>query len=308
MKYQSISLNNQNNQNLTYSLIKYNEHYQKYLPELRKLDKKLVNYVILCPKIYNNLSEYQSYMIFEEKNKCVGATYINAADENLKVELHLNKKYLTDTEIVNLIETFIESLKLYFYNKEQIELKLINKIDLTQYKKDKYQKNIYDEDTVTFTCSNKNNNILIPSLINEITKCKQSLIATKSFWQEDYIFNDLNDIDKPIYSTINNFNLEEMFYKVEKIQFNNILTAKTKRNIIFSRNGDIKYQKTNHCRQDEINYNILENSFTINSDKKDCKENITLVENDKLTKIKTAQLNILYLKDKKALNKKQSAQ
>ena len=90
MKYRSISLNG--NKGFHYSLVKYNEEYQDYLPELNKMNEKLADAVLKYPIIYDEASKIQSYMIFQGEFKCVGAIIIDATKlEKLEVKVQLNE-------------------------------------------------------------------------------------------------------------------------------------------------------------------------------------------------------------------------
>jgi len=136
MKYRSITLNG--NYQSQYSLVRYNDEYKNHLEELRKLNKELSDCVENCSKIYSELSEEQSYMIIRDNRDCVGAIYIGTStdEKNLEIKVHFNEKYFVSEEhIVKNIEKLIESLGLYFYNKENIEIELVNDIDLDSRRK-----------------------------------------------------------------------------------------------------------------------------------------------------------------------------
>ena len=175
MKYRSISLNG--NEYSHYSLVKYNNEYKEYLVDLRNMNKELAESVEKYPKIYSELSDNQSYMIFQDKYRCVGAINIETStdEKNLEIKVQLNEKYFTSKqEIVKVIEQLTESLKLYFFDKEKIEITLINNIDLSKVNFHKYHKTVYDENLTTYTCTNKKNNLLIPKLVEEVNSWRAS--------------------------------------------------------------------------------------------------------------------------------------
>lgn len=309
MKYRSISLNG--NKSSHYSLVKYNDEYKDYLVELRNMNKKLADSVEQCPKIYSELSEHQSYMIFQGEYKCVGAINIGTSTDqkNLEIEVQLNDKYFSSQqEIIEVIEQLVESLKLYFFDKENIEIHLINNIDLSKINFYKYHKKIYDENLTTYICSNKRNNLLIPKLIEEVSKTEKCLTDWRQSWWQSigddelhYLFDLelMNAIDK---GTVT---LPELFNKVETLLWTKIDSAKSTRSIIFSRNGQIEFSKNSRDLKNGIDYefiyNILSDSFNLKSKSRTDLKKTTLdiEENSYFTNIKTSQLNILRSKENK---------
>ena len=309
MKYRSISLNG--NKGWHYSLVKYNDEYKDYLVDLRNMNKKLADSVEQCPKIYSELSEHQSYMIFQGEYRCVGAINIGTStdERNLEIEVQLNEKYFSSQqEIVEVVEQLVESLKLYFFDEENIEINLINNIDLSKINSYKYHKRVYDEKLTTYTCTNKRNNSLIPKLVEEVSRTEKSLTDLgQSWWQSignhelyyDFDLELMGEIDK---GTIT---LPELFSKVETLLWTNINSAKSSRSISFSRNGHIEFSKNSHDWENGIDYefayNILSNSFSLKSkSRKDSKkQSLDIDENSYFTNIKTEQLNILHSKEGK---------
>lgn len=183
MKYRSITLNG--NKKYTYSLVKYTDKYKIHLEEFRKVNSELADNVEQCPKIYSEQSDHQCYMIIRDECHCVGAIYIGTStdEKNLEIKVHFDEKYFeTYNDIVALIEQLVDSLSLYFYDKQNIEIELINNIDLSQFNRFRFKKNVYDAKITTYTCSNEKNNILIPSIINEMCETEKNLISWGQFW------------------------------------------------------------------------------------------------------------------------------
>lgn len=315
MKYRSISLNG--NKDDYYSLVKYKDEYKDFLVELKKMNKKLAYVVEHAPKIFSESSDHQSYMIFRNGNfegeyQCVGAIGIETStdEKNLEVGVELNEKYFrSKSKMVELIEQLVDSLKLFFYDKENIEINLINDIDLSKINALEFSKKVYDEKLTTYICENKINNELIPKLTEEITRAKNNLSNCSQGWWEDeknYVFSDIDaNIDKELINEINGgfISYPEMFSKVEKIYWKKINSLRSTRKISFYRDGNIKlikYSKNNNKGiYYEFAYNILGNSFNLKSQKYGGEnvETLDIDENPYYTNIKTDKLNILEPKD-----------
>ena len=311
MKYRSITLNG--NSESQYSLIKYNDEYKYHLEELRKMNNELVDYVENCPKIYSENSEEQSYMIMRDNRDCVGAIYISTStdEKNLEIKVHFIEKYFVSAEhIVKNIEKLVESLGLYFYDKENIEIQLVNNIDLSKFNKYKFKKKIYDENLTTYIFSNEVNNKLIPSLINEINGTEKNLIEWKQYWmQQINLFNhrDLSwVIDEPLLEEYDKgtISLEEIFYKADSIYWYNIKSKKAIRSIGFNRDGHIYLNKRFFDGMYSINYYIQNDGFVFHIENQTNHNYLVLDENDYYTQIKTNNIRIHTSKEtkKKTIN------
>lgn len=310
MKYRSISLNG--NRSYTYSLVKYTKEYKSYLEELRKMNKILADYIETNPKIYSELSEHQSYMIFRDGYKCVGAINIETSsdEKNLKVEIQFDENsFDSQEEMLEVIEQIVESLKLYFFDKENVEIKLNNGIDLSKINSTKYQKKFYDENLTTYSCSNSQNNVLFARLIDEITGAEKNLTEWgQSWWQELQIANYGSDLqysfDKKLLEEIDNgtITLQELFYKVETVLWANINSINATRTISFSRNGQVEFSKVPHRKNGinyEFKYNVLFNGFNLKINDFFRNGNLEIDENSHFTNIKYRALNILQIKENK---------
>ena len=216
MKYRSITLNG--NKNHQYKLVKYNDENSIKLLKLNNPDKELVDCVKEWPKVYSELSEHQSYMIYDHK-KCVGLICITTStnERNLELKVWFDDKYFeSNNEILNVIYQLIDSLGLYFYDKENIEIELVNDIDLSKIDSFKFKKNIYDENLTTYMCSNKIYNVMIPALIDEIIETEKNLIDWKQYWNQSFdmcSYQDYDyDIDYPLFEEYEQgiVSLEEM--------------------------------------------------------------------------------------------------
>ena len=182
MKYRSISLNG--NKGRHYSLVKYNKWYQDYLIELNKMNKELTELVLKYPLIYDETSNIQSYMIFQGEYNCVGAIIIDAENlEKLEVKVQLNEKYFpSQQDIFEVVEQIVESLKLFFYDKKNIEINLLNDLDLSTIDCQNYHKE--DSNLNIYNCFNEKNK-LIPKLIEEVISAEKKLTDWRqSWWQE----------------------------------------------------------------------------------------------------------------------------
>ena len=299
MKYRNITLNG--NIDSQYSLIKYNDEYKYHLEELRKLNKELADSVENCPKIYSENSEEQSYMIMRDNRDCVGAIYIGTStnEKNLEIKVHFNEKYFKSPEhIAKIIEMLIDSLSLYFYDKENIEIHLVNNIDLSKYNKYKFKKKIYDQNLTTYIFSNECNYKLIPALIDEINGTEKNLIDWKQSWTQQinlYNHRDLSwKIDKQLLDEYANhsISLEEIFYKADSIYWYNIKSKKNIRSIGFNRDGHIYLNKRFFDGTYSINYYIQNDGFVFHTENQTNHNYLVVDENNYFTQIKTNNIKI----------------
>ena len=155
MKYKSISLNGTDKHQ--YSLVKYEDKYKSILDSMEGIDDYLIDSVIACPVLYSVNSDHQAYMIVRDVNEGVGATYIGTStdEKDLEVKLQLDKSKFTDeTEMYMLINQLVDSLGLYCYERKNIYIKLMNKIDLSKYNGLKYNRKYLLPNIFTYVCSN----------------------------------------------------------------------------------------------------------------------------------------------------------
>lgn len=304
MKYRNISLAYDSQ----YSLVKYTDEYKKYLDEILEMDKYLAQSVINGPKSFSIDSTSQSYMIFAGVQNLVGLIQINtSADEkNLEIELELDtQRFHSQEHILDVIEQIVESLKLYFYDKKYIEIKILNDIDLSQYKYYKYSKRIYDEKLTTYICSNEINNILIPRLINEISLTEKNLTNWGESWYQSIDWDELNYFDKELVKSIEDGSatLEELVIKVKSMAWTGITSKRGNRSIEFSRDGSVQFSKISNNVSNGIkynfSYNLLNNGFNLKYNRGFRKNNLEIEEGQFLTHINMKPLNITYSKDNK---------
>lgn len=314
MKYRTISLNG--NKDYYYNLVKYNddEEYKEALEELRKINKELALEVEMWPQIYDEIGKHRSYMIFRSRNgsqykiedNCVGAIKTSPTnnDKNLVVEIQLIEKYFnTQQKAINFIEQLVESLKLYFFDTENIEIILNHDIDLSKINSYKYLKKIHNE-KLTYICSNKLNNQLIPKLAEEITKTEKTLTDWKQSWRQDIEQNEFYYLyDYEFVQEINEgkITLPELFSKIKVLSWSEIKSNKSTRNISFSRNGHIEFLKNSNNYKKGIdydfNYNILNKGFNLKSESEN--DILNIDEGSYTTHIKTNQVEMLYIKEEK---------
>ena len=311
MKYRSITLNG--NYQSQYSLIKYNDEYKHHLEELRKLNKELADSVENCPKIYSEDSEEQSYMIMRDNRDCVGAIYIGTStnEKNLEIKVHFNElHFISEEHIVKTVEKLVESLSIYFYNKENIEIQLVNNIDLSKYNKYKFKKKIYAQNLTTYIFSNEYNYKLIPTLIDEINGTEKNLIDWKQYWMQQINFYNHRDlswnIDESLLEKYNKgtISLEEIFYKADSIYWYNIKSKKNIRSIGFNRDGHIYLNKRFFDGTYSINYYIQNDGFVFHAENQTNHNYLVVNENDYYTQIKTNNIKIHTSKEtkKKTIN------
>lgn len=309
MRYRSISLND--NKKYQFSLIKYNEEYKKYLEELKRMNENLADSVEKCPTIYSELSDHQSYMIFSGESNCVGAIYIGTLtdEKNLEIKVQfIEEKFENKESIFAVLEQLVDTLGLYCFDKENVEIHLLNNIDLEKINKYKYKKNRLFENLTTYNTTNGYNNRLFSKLLNEMSEAEQNLVKWKQCWTQRFDFCGFNDyhylFDEQLMQEYGDgtIPLSEIFYKAESVLWDDINSTKSKRSINFERNGQIHFTKSSKDfgkNTYEFLYNILRDGFNLK--KVDWRKNASLEidENNVWTRIKSDNLKVVNLKEEK---------
>ena len=152
------------------ALIKYTEEYKEYLERIKKFSSRLANSIERCPKIYSEMGEHQSYMIFLGENYCVGGINIETSfdEKTLELEIHFDEKYIyLPEEIFEITEHIVDSLARNYPDKERVEIKLLNNVELSKYNKHKYIKNVYNERLITYSCINRYRNIVFKRILEK---------------------------------------------------------------------------------------------------------------------------------------------
>lgn len=254
MKYKSISLNG--NKDYQYSLVKYEDKYNIILKHLKNINADLLNSVWQCPILYSEESDHQAYMIVRDVNEGVGATYIGTStdEKDLEVTLQLDEdKFDDEVDMYKLINQLVDSLGRYFYDKENIYINLVNKIDLSIYNSLKYKRQVHYMSMDTYCCNNKKYNTLIPLLLKEIKSCEDTLVSWKQTWWQRLEHVDLLDLhylydedyinERGFPKKYGYVPIDEMFNKVDTVFWTNINSNMAKREVNFNVNGDVKFSR-----------------------------------------------------------------
>ena len=298
MKYESIDLIGKGQ--FQYSLVKYEDKYKNILDSMGEIDNNLIDAVKTCPNIYSADSDYQAYMLVKGDDIGVGATYIGAsADEkDLEVTLQLDEsKFANETEMYVLINQLVDSLKFYCYEKKNVYITLMNKIDLSKYDNLKYKREYLLPNVVTYVCSNKKYNTLIPLLLKEIKSCEDILTSWHQGWRQDvYYDNYLSKASLSLYDYLSRGDVPptDTVYGFKGINWS-IMSNNNIRDITFNADGSIKFcklSKINFANKYEFNYNLLDNGFCIKSNR------MSIIDNDVYTEIKAPNAEMFKLKDK----------
>ena len=245
MKYKSISLNGTDN--YQYSLVKYEDKYKDILGSMKEIDVNLIDSVITCPRIYSVDSDHQAYMLVKDDDIGVGATYIGTStdEKDLEVTLQLDEdKFDDEVDMYKLINQLVDSLGLYCYERENIYICLKNKINLSKYNSLKYKEVYLLPNISTYICSNKKYNTLIPLLLKEIKSCEDTLISWKQTWWQEIqhrTLSDLHEIFDDGFFKDSDIPLNEIFNKSESINWSNINSNTSEREITFNIDGDISF-------------------------------------------------------------------
>lgn len=301
MKYRTTGLNEK------LALVKYSKKYKNYLHRLREMNPMLALLVQKGPEIYDEESNIQSYMIFE-RERFIGAIKIDSSlsDASLDVEIHLDDRYYNyPLRIVSTIDSIVSALKQFFSDKESIEIRLHNPVDLSEHNHE-YHKNIRSEFLTTYTCLNRNAGIR-QKLINEIEETEKSLTDLGLSWIECVDFRALENIyDKELYEEIRKgtASRSDMFNRLEELTWYGIQSKKANRKITFNRDGLIYFEKFSENYDKGINYtfnyNISRNGFLLNSWRgpKRYNQDVLFIDSDSIsTTIKTNQISALCVRD-----------
>ena len=291
MKYKSISLNGTDN--YQYSLVKYEEKYKHILDSMEGIDTNLIDSVIACPVLYSVNSDHQAYMLVKDDDIGVGATYIGTStdEKDLEVKLQLDESKFTDeTEMYMLINQLVDSLGLYCYERKNIYINLINKIDLSKYNGLKYNRKYLLPNIFTYVCSNNKYNTLIPLLLKEIKSCEDTLVSWKQTWWQEIQHRTLEDF----HLLFDNDDIEksdEMFNKA--VSFS-LVDYTQDRDITFDIDGNVRFSKKIKKNDStcEFTYNVRKDGFKLNT------FDFLLEDNQSHTKIITSNEEIIRSKEK----------
>jgi len=168
MEYRNIMFTK--NEKWPLALIKYTEEYKKYLERIKRINSSLADAVERYPKIYSEESQHQSYMIFLGEEYCIGAIYIATSfdEKNLELEIHFDEKYIClPEETCEITEHIVDSLAYNFPDKERIEIRLLNDVDLSRHNKYKYIKTVYSERLTKYSCKNKYKNSVVKRVLEK---------------------------------------------------------------------------------------------------------------------------------------------
>lgn len=266
MRYQNITLNRNDEEKVIYSLVMYNKKYKRQLDCLKKLNQNIARQVKRCN---GDKYDLQAYMIFRNTSKCIGGILIDTSDkETLCIKIIIESAYfINEEEVIMFIERLINTLGLYFYEKENIAIQLLNNIDLTKSKNSLF----INLDDNTYAYSNLYMNKLISALLLEIESAFKIEGWASHFEIRDDadIFDDFNESIKREYLK-ECIPLSEIFNKMSKVILEN---EKENKRIVFNCNGDIEYQKfSEHDKSQDFSfsYNVMQKGFQFISHTKNC--------------------------------------
>ena len=291
MKYKSISLNG--NKDYKYSLVKYEDKYNIILKHLKNINADLLNSVWQCPILYSEESDHQAYMIVRDVNEGVGATYIGTStdEKDLEVTLQLDEdKFDDEVDMYKLINQLVDSLGRYFYDKENIYINLVNKIDLSIYNSLKYKRQVHYMSMDTYCCNNKKYNTLIPLLLKEIKSCEDTLVSWKQTWWQEIQHRTLDDFHL-LYDNDDIEKSDEMFNKASSFSLVDYIRD---RNVTFDIDGHVIFSKKikENDSTCEFTYNVRKDGFKLKT------FDFLLEDNHSYTKIITPNEEIKKSKEK----------
>ncbi len=269
MKYRSVGLNDVHGGELWhYSLVKYNPMYAKQLSKLREMNYELADLVEQCPNLSTDDDGYQCYMIFREDSQPVGAVVVDRQldTDSLQLIIQINDKCSSDT-ILDITNRIVSTLGAVHYDKDSIEIKINNDIDLS--KEDcQYDRIEYPDGLVTYVFSNQKNSVAAPKLIDEISDLETFLANASIHFKRDlsYYNNNLHGIfDKDLIDGIltGSISLNDFLFRINPYCIVTKNKDDTSSTYSFYRDGKVKYIKINpHIgrRDYEARY-YLQNDF-----------------------------------------------
>ena len=257
-----------------FDFIKYDKKYQNQLLKLSKLNLKFAKAVESYPRIFNELSERQSYLLLQDLYSLIGAVVIGTSTDEqiLEVNLFFVPEVINFSYFQEMLSEIIQSLENYFYDKKAIEIQFVNPIDEDFLQKELgFTEWFYENNCRIFYRENQFHKT-IPLLLEEINKAEQCLLNWKQFWWVHYGIegNSKQEIDAELLKEYNNHEVQyngKLFYKSEQIQWQGIKSKKSDRTILFERTGDIKFEKNsfNNLPTYEASCNVNSQDFIISA-------------------------------------------
>ena len=296
MKYRNITLNG--NKNKVFSLVKYTDEYESII-NVKNNDLK--NKIISYPKLKKPNNDSQSYMIVMQPNVVVGYIVITSLlSKEAKVKIEIDEKKLTKEEINELMTNLLSSLKLLLYDKDSIELDVLNNIDLDIYK-EKHIGKISSNDVVSKVFNNKKTSRLMSKISKEIRDIDSSLTELNKSWTEDLELcesKDLTMFDKELLDSYKDGSatIQEKFFKADIIYWTGIFSKKFERCYTFFRDGKVILTKeakrpVNQDSDYKITYDVMGKGFDLET------REVSIIDNEKESYLENDYIDITKSKE-----------
>lgn len=272
MRYKNISLND-NNGNMYY-LIKYSDAYKDKEEQIEKFNEYLASSIISMPSSLSELSDHQGYMLLDESSNLLGLVIVGSScnEKDLELEVEFDDEKLKSLESkVDVFNTLLDKLELFFYDKDNIEIEIHNDIDLSKIDPKRFKRMSYSENLVTYVHKNEKKDV-ISRLIEEIRYASgdNSTLGKRNGIK---INNEAFDIsvDKDLLEEVENGNipLTEIFNKINSLEWTDIVDLSHHRIVKASKTGHMKVTETANYMGSYpeskyvLDYNVSRPGFTL---------------------------------------------
>ena len=236
MRYRNISLND--DKGAMYYLVKYSDEYRCKEREIKTYTPSLADTILTAPTTFSELSDHQGYMLLNENSELLGLVSIGTStdEKDLELEVEFSEERLpSKRNKVNALYTLLDAIELYFNDKDNIEIRLHNEIDLSMVNLLKFSRMPYSEDYVTYRCKNSKKE-LISKLLEEIQYSNGERRNVKiNYGPVDF------SVDHELMEEVENGNvpLTELFSKVQSIKWTDMVDLSKNRTVLASRDGNM---------------------------------------------------------------------
>lgn len=301
MKYRTISLNGQ------YSLVKYSDAYRDQLEQFKEHNYIMAEVIEKESLTFDESSQYQSYLIIKNAGTCIGGLTLMPSLEgnDLDVELYFESN-LSAEERFNAFEQVVESLKLYFFDKGNLRVKINDDRGFEHCHN--YERVVGESNNIFYICPNLENNILFSRLFVEMEVAEKTFLDWGLYWTQRLVpTTDVCDLWSPFNNELMNSldkgtnSREELFYKITKVNWENIRSSSSTRNISFSRDGQIYFSKSpnkNNGINYTFDYNVLGSGFSLRAIDLKAEEALSVNVDSICSKIQIGELETTNLNGK----------
>ncbi len=251
------------------SFVKYNNRVDlNGLNSVDELPLKLKKAVASC-RYFPDDSDFQGYLIYRGEPYVgypIGLMVLDAKNRSyLQVNLEFTESILADSKpavvakITEITEDIINALKLSFYEKRSIKVKVFNDL-LINYD---YDNAFYQPSDLTLTEANERHNYL-PKLIDEMRAYEDLFMSLNLGWEETYLdFSDTVDYVTQMERLSHRLPMEQIFNYAEGVEWKNIQRKNKTAKVVFNRDGKVLYTSIDKGYKDGLNNGRLYTSTSV---------------------------------------------